>query len=198
MRKRLIAAFILVMFLVTGLFINSNYKSTEAASKQVFTYINGAEPKTIDPALNTAADAANIIINVFEGLTRVNAKGETVPGMAEKWTVSKDGLTYTFYIRKNAKWSDGKPVTAYDFEYAWKRALDPKTASEYAYQLYYIKNGRKFNEGKAKASDVGVKALNARTLQVRLEAPTPYFLDLTNFPTYFPVRKDIVEKYGDK
>ncbi|AEM74154.1 peptide ABC transporter substrate-binding protein [Caldicellulosiruptor acetigenus] len=199
MKKRIIAAFILVVFLVTGLFLSSNYRGAEAASsKQVFTYINGAEPRYLDPALNTAADAANIIINVFEGLTRVNVKGETVPGMAEKWTVSKDGLTYTFYIRKNAKWSDGKPVTAYDFEYAWKRALDPKTASEYAYQLYYIKNGQKFNEGKAKASDVGVKALNERTLRVTLEAPTPYFLDLTNFPTYFPVRKDIVEKYGDK
>lgn len=199
MKKRIIAAFILVVFLVTGLFLSSNYRGAEAASsKQVFTYINGAEPRYLDPALNTAADAANIIINVFEGLTRVNVKGETVPGMAEKWTVSKDGLTYTFYIRKNAKWSDGKPVTAYDFEYAWKRALDPKTASEYAYQLYYIKNGQKFNEGKAKASDVGVKALNATTLQVTLEAPTPYFLELTNFPTYFPVRKDIIEKYGDK
>ncbi|WAM34531.1 peptide ABC transporter substrate-binding protein [Caldicellulosiruptor morganii] len=199
MKKRLIAAFILVMFLVTGLFINSNYKSTEAASKQVLTYINGAEPRYLDPALNNAADGANIIINVFEGLTKVDVKSKkTVPGMAEKWTVSKDGLTYTFYLRKNAKWSDGKPVTAYDFEYAWKRALDPKTASEYAYQLFYIKNGRKFNEGKAKASDVGVKALNETTLQVKLESPTPYFIDLTNFPTYFPVRKDIVEKYGEK
>lgn len=197
MKKRLIAAFILVTFLVTGLFVNSNYKSTKAAAKQVFTYINGAEPRYLDPAKNTALDAANIIINVFEGLTRVNVKGKTVPGIAYKWTVSKDGLTYTFYLR-DAKWSDGKPITAYDFEYSWKRALDPKTASEYAYQLYYIKNGRKFNEGKAKASDVGVKALNAKTLQVTLEAPTPYFIDLTNFPTYFPVRKDIVEKYGDK
>ncbi|ADQ40310.1 extracellular solute-binding protein family 5 [Caldicellulosiruptor acetigenus I77R1B] len=198
MKKRIIAAFILVVFLVTGLFLSSNYRGAEAASsKQVLTYINGAEPRYLDPGLNNALDAANIIINVFEGLTRVNVKGQTVPGIAYKWTVSKDGLTYTFYLR-DAKWSDGKPVTAYDFEYAWKRALDPKTGSEYAYQLYYIKNGQKFNEGKAKASDVGVKALNEKTLQVTLEAPTPYFLDLTNFPTYFPVRKDIIEKYGDK
>ena len=199
MKKRIVATFILVAFLVTGLFLGVNFKNAAAASsRQVFTYINGSEPRYLDPGLNTALDAANIIINVFEGLTRVDAKGRTVPGMAEKWTVSKDGLTYTFYIRKNAKWSDGKPVTAYDFEYAWKRALDPNTGSEYAYQLFYIKNGQKFYEGKAKASDVGVKALNRTTLQVTLEAPTPYFIDLTNFPTYFPVRKDIVQKYGDK
>lgn len=197
MKKRLIATFILVMFLVTGLFINSNYKSTQAAAKQVFTYINGAEPRYLDPAKNNAADAANIIINVFEGLTRVNVKGETVPGIAKSWEVSKDGLTWTFHLR-DAKWSDGKAVTAYDFEYAWKRALDPKTGSEYAYQLYYLKNGKKYNENKAKASDVGVKALDSKTLKVTLESPTPYFLSLTNFPTYFPVRKDLVEKYGDK
>jgi len=131
MKKRIVATFILVAFLVTGLFLGVNFKNAAAASsRQVFTYINGSEPRYLDPGLNTALDAANIIINVFEGLTRVDAKGRTVPGMAEKWTVSKDGLTYTFYIRKNAKWSDGKPVTAYDFEYAWKRALDPNTGSE--------------------------------------------------------------------
>ncbi|MEZ0536257.1 peptide ABC transporter substrate-binding protein [Caldicellulosiruptoraceae bacterium PP1] len=197
MKKRLIAVFVLVVFMATALALNVNKVTGVAAAKQVLTYINGAEPRYLDPGLNNALDSANIIINVFEGLTRVNVKGETIPGIAQSWTISKDGKVYTFKLR-DAKWSDGKPVTAQDFEYAWKRALDPKTASEYAYQMYYIKNGRAFNEGKAKASDVGVKALDAKTLQVTLEAPTPYFIDLTNFPTYFPVRKDIVEKYGDK
>jgi len=197
MKKRLIAVLVLCVFAATAFFLNTTKITGVAAAKQILTYINGAEPRYLDPALNNAVDGANIIINCFEGLTRVNVKGETVPGMAEKWVISKDGKTYTFYLR-DAKWSDGKPVTAYDFEYAWKRALDPKTASEYAYQMYYIKNGRAFNEGKAKVGDVGVKALNAKTLQVTLEAPTSYFIDLTNFPTYFPVRKDIVEKYGDK
>jgi len=135
MKRRLIATIILVMFLVTGLFINSNYKLTQAAAKQQLTYINGAEPRYLDPALNNAVDGANIIINVFEALTRVNVKGETVPGIAKSWDVSKDGLVWTFHLR-DAKWSDGKPVTAYDFEYAWNRELDPNLGSEYAYQLY--------------------------------------------------------------
>ena len=99
-----------------------------------------------------------------------------------------------FHLRKDAKWSDGKALTAQDFEYAWQRVLDPKTASDYASQLYYLKNGQAFNGGKAKVSDVGVKAINANTLEVNLESPTPYFLQLCSLPTLMPVRKDIVEK----
>ncbi|MCX7920766.1 MAG: peptide ABC transporter substrate-binding protein [Clostridia bacterium] len=170
---------------------NTSEKSTVSATV-------GPEPETIDPALNTSADGSIYLVHTFEGLTKVGSDGKTIAGAAKEWKISDDGLKYTFTIRDDAKWSDGKPVTAQDFEYAWKRALDPATASDYATQLYYLKNGEEFNQGKAKADDVGVKAKDEKTLEVDLKVPTVYFLDLTNFPTYFPVRKDIIEKYKDK
>jgi len=152
-----------------------------------------ADPKTIDPGLNSATDGGDVITNTFEGLMRHSQSG-VEPAIAEKYEVSADGKTYTFHLRSDAKWSDGKPVVAGDFEYAWKRALDPKTASEYAFQLYYLNGGQEYNEGKGKVEDVGVKATNDKTLVVTLKAPTPYFLQLTGFYTYMPVRKDMVEK----
>jgi oligopeptide transport system substrate-binding protein len=178
----------------------------KAATPQIINLNLGAEPKTIDPALNDAVDGATVICNAFEGLERLDSKDQPIPGVAEKYEVSTDGLHYTFHLRSNAVWSDGKPVTAQDFEYAWKRALDPATASNYAYQMYYIKNGQGFNESALAAKDktagitpatkdqVGVKAIDAKTLQVDLAYPTAYFLSLMAFPTYAPVRQDIVEK----
>lgn len=153
-----------------------------------------ADPKTIDPGLNNSVEGGHVITNAFEGLTNLDKNEKPVPGVAEKWEVSSNGLTYTFHLRKNAKWSDGKGVTAKDFEYAWKRALDPKVASQYAYQLFYLKNGEAYNTGKAKIDDVGVKAKDDYTLVATLGSPTPYFISLTSFPTYAPVRKDIVQK----
>ncbi|MCR4435027.1 MAG: peptide ABC transporter substrate-binding protein [Clostridiales bacterium] len=171
--------------------------STAAGAGGTVNAIMGEEPQTLDPAMNQSVDGGTYILHVFEGLTKVDKDGKTVPGIAEKWDVSADGLKYTFHLR-NAKWSDGKPVTAGDFEYAWKRALDPKTASLYAFQLYYLKNGEAYNSDKAKAEDVGVKAVDDKTLEVTLQNPTPYFLDLMHFPTYMPVRKDIIEQYKDQ
>lgn len=152
----------------------------------------GADPASIDPALNEAVDGSNVLHNTFEGLTRTDADEQPIPGVAESWEISEDGLTYTFKLRES-KWSDGEPVVAGDYEYAWKRALDPATAAGYAYQMYYIKNGQKINAGELPIDEAGVKALDDSTLEVTLENPTPYFLQLTAFPTYFPVRKDVVE-----
>lgn len=164
----------------------------DSAEPKIVRHNLGADPQTIDPALNSAVDGAIFLVNVFEGLCKTDDKEKAVPGMAESWEVSEDGLTYTFMLR-DAKWSDGEPVTANDFEYAWKRALDPVTAAEYAYQMYYLKGGEAFNSGEGSADEVGVKAIDEKTLEVTLESATPYFLELTAFPTYFPVRKDIVE-----
>ncbi|MBU5590619.1 peptide ABC transporter substrate-binding protein [Clostridium sp. MSJ-4] len=161
---------------------------------QVIVYNLGADPKTLDPALNAAVDGATVLSNAFEGLTRLDDKDKPVKGVAEKWDVSSDGLEYVFYLRKDAKWSDGQPVKASDFEYAWKRALNPDIAAEYAYQLYYLKNGEAYNHKEVSVDEVGVKATDDNTLKVTLENPTVYFLSLMAFPTYFPVRKDIVEK----
>ncbi len=152
----------------------------------------GSEPKTIDPALNSAVDGGNLINNTFEGLMRKNEEG-LQPAMAESYTVSDDGTVYTFTIR-DAKWSDGQPVKAQDFEYAWKRALDPAVAAEYGFQMFYIKGAQEYYEGNGNIEDVMVKALDDKTLEVTLAAPTPYFLDLTTFYTFMPVRQDMVEK----
>ncbi len=103
---------------------------------------NGDEPQSLDPAIVTGQLEGRICLALFEGLTTRNAKGEIIPGMAESWTISPDGLTYTFHLRPEIKWSNGDPVTAYDFLNSWERVLNPGTASQYAYQLYYLVNGR--------------------------------------------------------
>jgi oligopeptide transport system substrate-binding protein len=150
------------------------------------------EPFSLNPGLANDSVSGSVLYQTFEGLTRIK-DGKPELAMAESYEVSKDLKTYTFKLR-DAKWTNGDPVTAKDFEYAWKWALDPKNQSQYAYQLYYIKNGQAFNEGKAKAEDVGVKAIDDKTLQVTLENPTPYFLELTAFYTYFPVNSKIAAK----
>ncbi|MFD2371846.1 peptide ABC transporter substrate-binding protein [Brevibacillus sp. GCM10020057] len=154
-----------------------------------------SEPPTADPGIAEDTTSGAVILATFDGLTRIGADEKPHEAAAESYTVSDDKLTYTFKIR-DAKWSNGDPVTAHDFEYAWKRALDPKTASNYAYQLYYIKNGEKANKGEAKLDDVGVKALDDKTLEVKLENPTPFFLELLAFRTYFPVNQKVVEANG--
>jgi len=130
---------------------------------------------------------------IFEGLVEVDAQNHVIPATAERWEISDDGLTYIFFLRPQARWSNGDPVTAYDFEYAWKSTLNPDLASSYAYQLYYLKNGEAYNKRLAPPDAVGVKALDEHTLRVVLEQPTAYFLNLLSFHTYYPVPRRIVE-----
>jgi oligopeptide transport system substrate-binding protein len=135
--------------------------------------------------------------SLFEGLCRVNEEGKPEPGMAERWEVSADGLTYTFHLRSAARWSNGDPVTATDFVRSWQRTLQPETAADYASQLYVVKNAAAYNEGKlTDFSQVGVRALDAATLQVELQNPTPYFIDLCAFVTLVPVHLPTVEKHS--
>ncbi|MFQ5956227.1 MAG: peptide ABC transporter substrate-binding protein [Candidatus Brocadiales bacterium] len=172
--------------------------TTHRHGRAEFTYVSGPEPETLDPALLTGALEGRIVAALFEGLTQYHPKDlSPTPGIASHWTLSEDGITYTFHLRKSC-WNNGEPLTAHDFVYSWRRALDPMTAADYAYQLYYIKNARAFNEGIfADFSQVGVHALDDYTLKVRLERPTAFFLDLTSFPTLMPVNKKCVETYGD-
>ena len=135
---------------------------------------------------------------LFEGLLTFDAHGKPQLGMAESWEISPDGRVYTFKLRDGLAWSDGTPLTAQDFVNSWRRTLDPATASEYAYQLHYIKNAKLFNEGKAHDfAEVGVRAPDDLTLRVELENPTPFFLDLCSFVTLLPVPLHAVEKHGD-
>ena len=142
-------------------------------------FLNGAEPETLDPALITGQPEGRVANALFEGLLTFDQSGKPRPGMAESWEVSEDGRVYTFTLREGLTWSDGTPLTSRDFVESWRRTLDPATASEYAYQLHYIKNARAFNEGEsADFSQVGVSAPDERTLRVELENPTPFFPDL--------------------
>ena len=189
---------LLVLALVLGTLAGCGPKQpvTEeapAAEPMVLRYNLQDDVKTLDPQLNSVINAGIVQVNTFEGLMRLDKNDKAIPGMAEKYEISADGLIYTFHLR-DAQWSDGQPVKAQDFEYAWKRGLDPNTASEYAFQLYYLKNGQKANEGEVTIEEVGVKAKDDKTLEVTLDSPTPYFLELTAFFTLFPVRKDMVEK----
>jgi len=177
----------------------SNSASNSGNDKQVLNLNLIQEPPTLDPQKATDVVSIDILTEVLDGLTRYDKDGKIKPGsgLAKSWDISNDGLTYTFHLR-DAKWSDGNPITAQDFEYAWKRALDPNTASQYAYQLFYIKGAEEYNSGKGSADQVAVKTLDDKTLQVTLKAPTPQFLGLTSFVTYLPLEKSIYEKYGDK
>jgi oligopeptide transport system substrate-binding protein len=171
---------------------------SETRERADLVFLNGAEPETLDPALITGQPEGRIANALFEGLMKFDAAAIPQPGVAERWEISRDGMTYVFHLRKNARWSNGDPVTAFDFVNSWRRTLAPETASEYAYQLHYIKNGRAFNEAALEDfSQVGVRALDPHTLEVRLENPTPFFIDLTAFATLLPVHIPSVEREGD-
>ena len=177
---------------------NGGGEAGETAGKEkILRTNNSSEPGTLDPALATGTHDSWPMQHIYEGLMKYNEKGEVVEGVAKEMKVSEDGLTYTFVLRDDAKWSNGDPVTAEDFEFSWKRVLDPETASEYSYQLYYLKNGEAYNNGEATADDVGVKAIDDKTLEVTLESPTEYFPSLVAFYTYYPTQKATVEKNPD-
>jgi len=160
--------------------------------------INGAEPETLDPAIITGQPETRVVNALFEGLCAFDRFGRPIPGVAERWEISEDGKIYTFHLRADARWSDGEPVTAHDFVASWQRTLTPETASAYNYLLFPIRGARAFAEGATKDfSTVGVRAVDARTLVVELDSPTPYFLDLCSFPTLFPVPVARIAQVGD-
>ncbi|GAA0315958.1 oligopeptide ABC transporter substrate-binding protein OppA [Bacillus carboniphilus] len=154
------------------------------------------EPFSLHPGLANDTTSGSVLAQTFEGLTRIGQNGEPEPAMAENIETNDDQSVYTFTLR-DAKWSNGDPVTAEDFAYAWKWALDPANESQYAYQLYYIKGAAAANSGEGSLDDVGIKVVDPKTLEVTLENPTPYFLELTAFYTYYPVHKATAEANAD-
>ncbi len=178
-----------------------NYQGYAFSSvPQIVNIGNGGEPRDLDPQTVTGIPEFRILLNLFEGLVGKDPKTlDPLPGAAQSWNISEDGKVYTFKIRPNAKWSNGEPVTAQDFVYAFTRLLDPATVSEYAYQAHYIKNGRAFNTGTLKdASQLGVKALDKTTLEITLENPVPFFLSLLYHHSLLPVHRATVEKFGQR
>jgi oligopeptide transport system substrate-binding protein len=165
------------------------------ADLRAFYVNNYAEPETIDPGLAHDGASGVIILQLFEGLSSADPRdGHLIQGVATRWEQSADNRRFRFHLRPEARWSDGVPVTAADFEYAWKRVLRPSTAALAAPALYVLKNGERFHKGElADDAAVGVRAVDDRTLDVELEAPTPYFLELTCSVNLLPVRRDVIE-----
>lgn len=185
--------FIFLIFLL----IISCTKETKKI-KDELTVNLGYELQSIDPAINDETYGFIYINHAFEGLLTKDINGKIVGGSSDKWEISEDKLKYTFHIREDAKWSDGKKLTADDFVYSYRRVVDPKTASPIAYLMYYIKNAKDINIGKKPIDTLGVTAIDENTLTIELENPTLYFEDiLASGGCYVPVREDIINKYGD-
>jgi len=190
-----ILSLVLVLALVTT-GCASGSKGESGAKNNEFRMNLASEPPSLDPAQATDQVSFTIINAIYEGLTIIDENGDVQPGIAEKWAVSEDGKTYTFTIRSDAKWNNGDAVTAHDFEFSWKRALDPMLVpepSQYAYQLYYIEGAEAYNTGSGSVDDVKVKATDDHTLVVTLNAPTVYFESLLSTAVYFPVHQSVTE-----
>lgn len=175
-------------------------KATDVAVRDgIFLVGNGSEPKTLDPALATGVTENHIISALIEGLIAYHPSDDLVPepGMAERWENSADFKTWTFHLRPGAVWTNGDPVRASDFVYSWQRMLTPALGAEYAPMLYVVKNAQAFHEGKiGDFGQVGVKALDDRTLRVELEGATPYFLNMLKHYSFYPVNPRVVEANG--
>ncbi|WP_217524454.1 ABC transporter substrate-binding protein [Vibrio metschnikovii] len=172
---------------------------TKLAPVQELIRGNGTEVASLDPHKTEGVPESHVIRDLLEGLVNQDADGNTIPGVAERWETS-DNQTYTFYLRKDAKWSNGDPVTAQDFVYSWQRAVDPATASPYSWYMEYtkMKNAKEIIAGEKASTTLGVKALDDHTLMVELDTPLPYFVMMTGHTTMKPVHKGTIEKHGDE
>ncbi|PTQ75719.1 peptide ABC transporter substrate-binding protein [Celeribacter persicus] len=168
------------------------------ADEQVFTYRLSDEPTTFDPALAEDIIAFEVMRDLFEGLMNQDKDGNLVPGVATHFDTNADKTVYTFHLRDNAKWSDGKPVTAGDFVYAWRRALDPATASPYSWfmELMQLENGAEVIAGEMPPESLGITAIDDQTLEIRLTSSLPYFPQMTITPITFPLPEWTITQYG--
>ena len=194
-KRNLLKLMVLALGVSVLLFVFGYPRGVQPIDEHTIRYVIEQEPSTLDPAKSTTSPEATVQLQLFDGLVRLNDESEPEAALAKNWDISDDGREYTFHLRPNLKWSNGEPLTAYDFEYAWKRVLDPEVHADNAYMLYVLENGEAFNTGKAAAEDVGVKAIDEDTLVVTLENPTAYFLKLLASHSYYPVSKKAVEAH---
>jgi len=192
MRSRARAAFRTVVFLATLTVLGTGPAMAEGA----IHLGNGAEPESLDIHLSSGVAEANIQRDLFEGLVAEGPDASLIPGAAESWEISDDGTVYTFHLRDDGRWSNGDPVTAHDFVYAYRRGLNPETAAAYAFILYPILNAEDVVSGAAALDDLGVRALDDRTLEITLKAPTAYFLDMLTHHMAYPLHPASVEEHG--
>ncbi|MBU8912795.1 MAG: peptide ABC transporter substrate-binding protein [Spirochaetales bacterium] len=194
MRRFIVLALVFAFLTPMAILASAGEEDTAPAELAVMNWSLGtAGPKTMDPGLNGASDGGDIISNTFEGLFRERS-GEVIPGIAESYDLSDDGLVYTFHLRES-KWSDGSPLTAHDFVYGWKRAIDPATASEYGWLWHYtnVVGSEEANAGEADLEDVGIRAVDDYTFEVILKSPADYFASLSSFYHFMPVKQSSVE-----
>ncbi len=169
------------------------------ADEQTYTFWLLDAIKSMDPQINTDVEGSDVLRNLFEGLYNEDGNGELVPGVALDHEVSEDGKTYTFNLRKDAKWSNGEPVTANDFVYSWRRLADPATASEYAWymELMQVENAPEIIAGDKSPEELGIRAVDDHTLEVKITTPLPYFPQMLVHGSTFPVLQSVVEEHGD-
>ena len=180
--------------------VNNIYNWVELGEGKKELNITGvSDIPTLDPSKASDTVSSEVLMNTMEGLTKLDKEGKLAPGIAETWEKSEDGKTWTFNLRKDAKWTNGDAVTAKDFEYSWKRTLDPATASTYGFIMYDIVGAKDFNLGKTDNADgVGIKAVDDYTLQVELVRPVHYFDSLMFFKSFLPQNQKVVEEFGQE
>lgn len=186
------------VLLSTAIVLTGGLAATQALAEVVYNRGNDTDPTTLDHHKTTTVPEGNLMRDLYEGLVVQNNKAEVVPGVAESWDISDDGLTYTFHLREDAKWSNGDPVTASDFVFAYRRIQNPETAAPYANMLYPILNAEEINKGEKEVSELGARAVDDHTLEITLRAPTPYFLELLTHQTGHPLHQASVEEHGDQ
>ncbi|MBK5473734.1 MULTISPECIES: peptide ABC transporter substrate-binding protein [Bacillus] len=191
---------LMVMALVTSLLLtacnNKANKSDTEAKKQVLNVTVSEEIPSLDTTKTMDGTSAHVMQNIFEGLYVLDDQDQPIPAVAKSFKRSEDGKKYTFDLRKDAKWSNGDSVTANDFMFAWKRAINSETASQYAYMLFYVKNAKEINKGTMPLDELGVKVINDYKLEVELEQPIPYFLQLLALPIYLPQHESFLKEQG--
>jgi oligopeptide transport system substrate-binding protein len=173
-----------------------------AAPRQEITVNWGAEPPSLDPGLATDTTSSNILFNIMDPLVKLDDDLNAVANLARRWDISEDGTTVTFHLRPDGEWTNGDPVTAQDFEYSWKRTMSPELAADYAYQFYGIVGAAEYNGCEtgcdALADEVGVNALDRRTLEVQLTTPQPWFIQQVAHTSFLAVHRPTVERFGDR
>ncbi len=207
MKKLILSVSLSLLLLACGGETSSTDSSTEKQTNSidkngpdgiVFHRGNGSEPDTMDPHLSEGTSSSEVLRDVYEGLTTEDIDSNIVPGQAERWEISEDGKTYTFYLRENAKWSNGDPVVAEDFVVGMRRTVDPATISSYAQILDMIVNAPEVRQGQLAKEELGVTSLSDKVLQIQLNAPTPYFIGLLNHSSTYPIHRASWEEHGAK
>lgn len=194
--KRFSRALLVCTLLVPTLSAAAPPAGTQLAKEQVFHRGNHTEPQSLDPHKSEGIPASRIHRDLFEGLLRDGIDSTPIPGVAESWTISDDGLLYTFKLRKNALWSNGDPVTAHDFAYSWQRLLNPETGSFYSQTLAPVLNAEAVIKGELPPEKLGIRVIDDHTFEVTLKGPTPYFLGLLTHHSTYPVHAASIKKHG--